>query len=87
MHGFSGSDRHYILDGLTKTDDLFHCYLHCQMNFGILKLAIIYGVRAVEKINYPILLVFCTAFFVAMKRTYLDMLTSSRLECGSTNII
>jgi len=38
---------------------------------------------AVEKIKYSILLVFCAAFFVAMKRTYLDMLASSRLECGS----
>jgi hypothetical protein len=37
----------------------------------------------VEKIKYPILLVFCAAFFVAMKLTYLDMLASSRLECGS----
>ena len=31
---------------------------------------------------YPILLVFCPAFFVAIKRTYPDMLASSRLECG-----
>jgi hypothetical protein len=42
-----------------------------------------FDLRAVEKINYPILLVFCAAVFVAMKRTYLDMLTSSRLDCGS----
>ena len=41
------------------------------------------GFRSVEKIKYPILLVFCSVFFVAMKRTYPDMLASSRLEYGS----
>jgi len=35
------------------------------------------------EIKYPILLVFCSVFFVAMKRTYPDMLASSRLEYGS----
>ncbi len=39
--------------------------------------------RAVEEIKYPISLVFYSAFFVAMKLTYLDMLVSSRRECGS----
>ncbi len=39
--------------------------------------------RAVEKIKYPVLLVFYSVFFVAMKRTYPDMLTLSRLEYGS----
>jgi hypothetical protein len=32
------------------------------------------AVRAVEKIKYPISLAFYSAFFVAMKLTYLDML-------------
>ncbi len=41
------------------------------------------GRRAVDKIEHPILLAFCSAFFVAMKLTYLDMLASSRLECGN----
>lgn len=40
-------------------------------------------IRAVEKIKYPTLLVFCSAFFVTMKFTYLDMLASSRLEYGN----
>jgi hypothetical protein len=37
----------------------------------------------VEEIKYPILLIFSSAFFVAMKLSYPDMLASSRLECGS----
>jgi hypothetical protein len=39
--------------------------------------------RAVKKMEYPILLVFCSVFFVSMKHTYPDMLASSRLEYGS----
>jgi hypothetical protein len=36
--------------------------------------------RDAAKNNYPILLVFWSVFFVAIKLTYLDMLVSSRLE-------
>ncbi len=38
---------------------------------------------AVEKKNYPNLLVFCVVFFVALSGEYLDMPRLTRLEYGS----
>ncbi len=30
LHGCSGSDRNYRVDGVAKTADLFLCYIHCH---------------------------------------------------------